>query len=435
MRHMRANKIRSLLSIAFIFIIFLLKFTSASGAPQDNPIHLMPLPMHLIQEPGRLAIDNTFTISLNGVADPRLPAAITRLISRMQQKTGIPMILPPGIKRDAQKPALEIYCSGPGEKIQSPLADESYTLEVNNQSSRLTAPSPIGILRGLETFLQLINLDDNSFFIPCIKIEDHPRFCWRGLHIDVSRHWMPPEIILRNLDAMAAMKMNVLHWHLSDDQGFRVESRAFPKLHQLGSEGNYYTQSQINEIVTYARDRGIRVIPEFDMPGHSTALLAAYPELASAPGPFSIERAWGVFEPTMDPSNKKLYSFLDSFIGEMARLFPDEYFHIGGDEVNGKQWTASSKIREFKIRYHLKDNRDLQAYFNQRLLKILTKHGGWLDGMKSFIRICRRTSLCSHGADRSRWKTSHARDSRQFFRVVIIWTTCSRLLFIMKRIP
>jgi len=227
----------------------------------------------------------------------------------------------------------------------------------------------------------LVNLDGQSFGVPSVKIEDSPRFRWRGLLIDVSRHWEPTEVIKRNLDAMAAVKMNVLHWHLSDDQGFRVESRVFPKLHQLGSEGQYYTQDQVREIVAYARDRGIRVIPEFDMPGHTTALLVAYPELASAPGPYKIERSWGVFAPCMDPTRKKTYAFLDSFIGEMAALFPDEYFHIGGDEVNGTQWNASSKIRSFKARMHLKDNRELQAYFNQRLFKILAKHGkkmiGW----------------------------------------------------------
>ena len=138
-----------------------------------------------------------------------------------------------------------------------------------------------------------------------MQIKDEPRFRWRGLLIDVSRHWEPAEIIKRNLDAMAAAKMNVLHWHLSDDQGFRVESRRFPKLHRVASEGNYYTQQEVREIIDYARDRGIRIIPEFDMPGHTTAWLAAYPELASAPGPYSIERSWGVFDPCMDPTSKK----------------------------------------------------------------------------------------------------------------------------------
>ena len=129
--------------------------------------------------------------------------------------------------------------------------------------------------------------------------------------IDCSRHWMPVEVIERNLDAMAAVKLNVLHWHLSDDQGFRVESKRFPKLQQLGSDGHFYTQDEVRHVIAYARDRGIRVVPEFDIPGHTTSWFVGYPELASAPGPYPIERKWGIFQPTMDPAREETYKFLD----------------------------------------------------------------------------------------------------------------------------
>jgi len=188
-------------------------------------------------------------------------------------------------------------------------------------------------------------------------------------------------VVKRNLDAMAAVKLNVFHWHLSDDQGFRVESRRYPKLHEMGSGGHYYTQDQIREVIAYARDRGIRVVPEFDMPGHSTSWLVGYPELASAAGPFQIERKWGVFDPCMDPGNEEVYRFLDGFIGEMAALFPDEYFHIGGDEVNGVQWKANPKIQAFMRAHSMRSERDLQAYFTRRVQEIVTRHGkkmiGW----------------------------------------------------------
>ena len=174
-----------------------------------------------------------------------------------------------------------------------------------------------------------------------MHIEDRPRFPWRGLMLDVSRHWMPVEVVERNLDAMAAVKLNVFHWHLSDDQGFRVESRRYPRLQQLGSDGHYYTQDEIRRVVAYALDRGIRVVPEFDIPGHTTSWFPGYPELAGAPGPYAIGRHFGVFDPVMDPSREETYAFLDGFLGEMAALFPDPYFHIGGDEVNGKQWSQS----------------------------------------------------------------------------------------------
>lgn len=192
---------------------------------------------------------------------------------------------------------------------------------------------------------------------------------------------MPVEVIKRNLDAMAAVKLNVLHWHLSEDQGFRVESTRFPKLHEMGSDGLFYSQDQIRDVVAYAADRGIRVIPEFDMPGHTTSWFVGHPELASTPGPYQIERHFGVFDPTMDPSKEEVYGLLDGFIGEIAPLFPDPFWHIGGDEVTGKHWKRNRRIQAFMRRTDLADNHALQAYFNRRLYDILAKHGkrmaGW----------------------------------------------------------
>jgi hexosaminidase len=190
--------------------------------------------------------------------------------------------------------------------------------------------------------------------------------------IDVSRHFIPIDVLKRNLDGMAAVKMNVLHWHLSDDQGFRVESKRFPKLHEMGSEGLYYTQDEIREFTAYARDRGIRVVPEFDIPGHSHSWFVGYPDLASGPGTYTMEGDG--LDPIMDPSRESTYKFLDKFIEEMAKLFPDPYFHIGGDEVDGKQWDANPKIQSFIHAHGMKNNQDLQAYFNQRLQKIVSKH-------------------------------------------------------------
>jgi hexosaminidase len=192
------------------------------------------------------------------------------------------------------------------------------------------------------------------------------------LLIDVGRHFIPVDVLKRNMDGMAAVKMNVLHLHLSDNEGFRVESKRFPKLHEMGSDGLYYTQEEIREFVAYGRDRGIRVVPEFDIPGHSRSWFVGYPELASSPGPYKIEPDGP--NSVMDPTQEGTYKLLDKFIGEMAQLFPDAYFHIGGDEVDGGPWDANPKIQSFIHAHGMKDNQDLQAYFNQRLLKILTKH-------------------------------------------------------------
>src|SRR5580698_3595592 len=261
---------------------------------------LMPWPAKIDVGQGSLAIGPVLRIAIRGYSEPRLESAARRLGEIVQDN-----------------PTLVIECERDGE-------EESYRLVTTSQGARLTASSPLGVLRGLETFRQLIV----SGSAPAVDIDDHPRFPWRGLHLDVSRHWMPIEVIKRNLDGMAAVKLNVFHWHLSDDQGFRVESKRFPKLQQQGSDGNFYTQDQVREVIAYARDRGIRVVPEFDMPGHATSWFVGYPALASGPGPYSIERKFGIFDPAMDPSREATYEFLDGFIGEMAGLFPDAYFHV-----------------------------------------------------------------------------------------------------------
>jgi hexosaminidase len=282
---------------------------------------------------------------------------------------------------DTSLATLLVETQGPGNAVPSVDEDESYSLEVSDRQALLRAPTVVGALRGLETFLQLLESDRTGYFIPAVSIQDKPRFRWRGLLIDVGRHYEPMEVLKRNLDAMAAVKLNVLHWHLTEDQGFRIESKKFPKLHQMGSDGLYYTQDEAREIIAYARARGIRVVPEFDIPGHATSWLVGYPELGSAPGPFTIERRAGIFEPALDPTREEVYKFLDQFLGEMAALFPDAYLHIGGDENEGKQWDRNPQIQAFMKAKGIKDNHALQTYFNQRLLEILKKHGkhmmGW----------------------------------------------------------
>lgn len=324
-----------------------------------------------------MQITQQFDISINGHSEPRLIRLRQRILARVARQTGVPVL--------GGAPALFIECAGPGADVQKLGEDESYTLTIDNRKATLRAPNPLGILRGAETFLQLIEQDESGWSVPALKVEDQPRFAWRGLHIDVSRHWQPVDVILRNLDGMAAVKLNVFHWHLSDDQGFRMESKRYPQLQQKASDGNYYTQDQVRMVIAYARDRGIRVIPEFDIPGHASAWLAAMPELGSAPGPYSIERRMGVFDPTLDPTKEAVYEMLDGFIGEMAALFPDEFFHIGGDEVTGKPWKASASIQAFMRTKGLKDQHDLQRYFNRRVQAIVAKHGKRMEGWDEIL--------------------------------------------------
>lgn len=335
-------------------------------------LNLMPVPASVQLQTGRLPITNAFSVATKGYADDRLREGIARMTRRLAGRTVI--TFPFDLAVDESKATLVIHCEGAGKAIPSLNENESYSLEITDQQARLAAPTVVGALRGLETFLQLLRGDREGFYLPGIKIQDQPRFPWRGLLIDVARHFETMEVLKRNLDAMAAVKLNVFHWHLTEDQGFRVESKKFPKLHQLGSDGNYYTQDQVREIIAYARERGIRVLPEFDIPGHSTSWLVGYPELGSAAGPYSIERRPGIFEPALDPTREEVYKFLDTFLGEMAALFPDAYLHIGGDENEGKQWDRNPRIQAYMKEKGIKDNHALQAYFNLRLLKILQKH-------------------------------------------------------------
>jgi hexosaminidase len=362
----------------FRLVLMLTLLGSAEAAPAAiSPV--MPLPVKMEGGAGRLAIDGSFTVLATSYSDVRLESAMRRLAQRVSRQTGIPML---GNKpADPSRATLRVECAGRGSDYPSLEEDESYQLDVTPDSAVVKAATTDGALHGMETFAQLISETADGFQVAAVHIEDRPRFPWRGLMLDVSRHWMPVEVVERNLDAMAAVKLNVFHWHLSDDQGLRVESRRFPRLQQYGSDGNYYTQDEIRHIVAYARDRGIRVVPEFDIPGHTTSWFPGYPELASAPGPYEIGRHFGIFDPAMDPAREETYTFLDSFIGEMAQLFPDPYFHIGGDEVNGKQWKQSSAIQAFATEHHLDGVNGLQVYFNQRILKIVEKHGktmiGW----------------------------------------------------------
>jgi len=345
---------------------------------------LMPQPSQLSTEEGRLVITQSFSTVTDHVRDARLDSAIARSLGRIKNRTGLSIAS--SLESDAAFAALVIIVDGAGEAIQSSEEDESYSLEITSSSAHLRAATVVGAMHGLATLEQLIQSDATGYFIPAVAIHDTPRFRWRGLMIDCGRHFIPVDVLKRTLDGMASVKLNVFHWHLSEDQGFRIESKAFPKLTELGSDGLFYTQEEAREIVAYARERGIRVVPEFDMPGHTSAWFVGYPDLASAPGPFHIERKFGVFDPVMDPTRESTYRFLDTFIGEMAAIFPDHFMHIGGDENNGVEWKANPRIQSFMREHNLKDTAALQNYFNQRLLKLLEKHGKHMIGWDEILK-------------------------------------------------
>ena len=361
-------------------------FAAAAGlnAGTNSPVQseLMPVPSEWHPEPGVLPISAGFAVNVTGCRDPRLASAVSRLMDRWAIRTGIGFARPSAPGAGA---ALVVECRGAGGPVPALGDDESYCLRVSPNRAVLSAATVVGALRGLETVAQLLTRDPSGFHLPACVVSDRPRFPWRGLLIDVARHWQPPEVIERTLDGMAMVKLNVLHLHLTDDQGFRIESLTHPELQAKGSDGLYFTQARMREIIAYATARGIRVVPEFDLPGHATSWAVSHPELASLPGPYSIERHWGVFNPVLDPTNEALYSLLDHFLGEMAALFPDAYVHIGGDENNGVQWNSSPRIQAFIREHGLKDNGGLHAYFNGRIAAILAKHGKRLVGWDEIL--------------------------------------------------
>jgi hexosaminidase len=368
----------------FLFLIVCATFASSS-ASDATQLNLMPMPSTSQMKAGQLAVDASFSVGISGYSDARLQRALDRFLGNLRRQTGMP---PQALKVvEATHATLVIRCEHGSKDVQELGEDESYSLEVAPTGAKLDAATPLGVMHGLETFLQLVQTTPDGFAVPAVSIQDGPRFPWRGLMIDVGRHFIPLDVLKRNLDGMAAVKLNVFHWHLSDDQGFRIESKTFPKLHEMGSDGLYYTQDEARDLVAYARERGIRVVAEFDIPGHTVAWFPGYPELASGPGPYQIERKWGIFDPAMDPTQEHTYKFLDSLIGEMTKLFPDQFFHIGGDEVNGKQWDANPGIQAFMRAHGLRNNKDIQGYFNQRVQKMVSKHGktmvGWDEIMRS----------------------------------------------------
>jgi len=347
---------------------------------QNNNLNLMPWPQEVISGISNYNIKPNFTILVNKESSKRVEIATTKFLRRLSGRTGVFIEHGFAFKNsEIENPSLEIFFDRIGKLELN--EDESYKLKVLKNKISIIATTDIGVIYALETLLQLVTNNKSIYFFPEITINDAPRFPWRGLMIDVARHYQPLDVIKRNLDAMASVKLNVFHWHLTDDQGFRVEINLRPKLHQLGSDGQYYTHTQIKEVVQYASNLGIRVVPEFDIPGHATSWLVAYPEIASKDTIYKIERYAGIFNPTLDPTNDKTYEILNDIFTEITPLFPDLYFHIGGDENEGKHWDENKNIQAFKKLHGIKDNHELQAYFNIKVQKILKNNGkimmGW----------------------------------------------------------
>jgi len=380
-------KIQSKKTMKYFFILFVSSFL-ANAQIKTDALNLMPWPQSISVTNGSFALDKNFKVNITGNPNPRIFARTSQFLRRLDGRTGL--FFDQGfVTKINEFPSaqLQINCSKAGNVGIN--QDESYQLEIQSNKIIINANSDLGAMHALETLLQLLQNNSTSYYFPTVTISDSPRFTWRGLMIDAARHFQPVDVIKRNLDAMAAMKMNVFHWHLTDDQGWRIELKNHPKLTQLASDGNYYTQEEIKNIVKYADERGIMVIPEIDVPGHGTAILTAYPEVGSKlnfdKNTYSLERNSGIFTPTLDPSNPKTYQLLSEIFDEVCPLFSGNYFHIGGDENEGKDWDSNPKIQEFKKKNNFANNHELQTYFTMQLIPMLKKHNKTLMGWEEIM--------------------------------------------------
>ena len=377
-----------------ITVLLFLVLQTINAQEVDNTLYnIMPWPKEIHSGKGEFIINKNFTVSIQGISTKRLNEASTRFLRRLSGRTGVFFEI--GFPKQNETSA-SLFIKVVRKGVVKLSEDESYSLTANSNGILLESETDIGAMRGLETLLQLATATADHFYIPIVNINDTPRFPWRGLMIDVARHYQPIHVIKRNLDAMASVKLNVFHWHLTDDQGFRIECKSHPRLHQMGSDGQYYTHQEIKDIVRYAADRGIRVIPEIDIPGHATAILTAYPELGSKDTVYQIERYAGVFDPTLDPTNEKTYAVLEDIFEEISTLFPDPYIHIGGDENEGRHWNENPKIIAFKKEHGLKSNHELQAYFNRKVQGILKKLGKKMMGWEEIMNKDLDTSSVIH---------------------------------------
>jgi len=269
------------------------------------------------------------------------------------------------------------------------LGSQGYQMEVTSTKITISANQSEGFFMGVETLRQLLPVEGKKIEVPVLTIKDIPEFKWRGILLDVSRHFFPIEVMKKYVDLMSLYKMNVLHWHLTDDQGWRIEIKKYPNLTSVGAwrteadgsrYGGFYTQDQIRDMVAYAESRGVTIVPEIEMPGHSTAALASYPELSCTGGPFKVATINGVLDDVYCPGKETTFQFVENVLSEVIDLFPSHYIHIGGDECPKTRWMKCPDCQKRIKDEGLKNEVELQSYFTHRVEKFLNSKGRSLTG-------------------------------------------------------
>lgn len=355
--------------------------------PYNQGINVIPKPLSLVQNEGSFKVTKSTKFY---ASTPEAKTIATFFASKIESSTGYDLAIS---EEEVSSNAIALLIDNSLE-----VNDEGYTLDATDKLVSIKAKTAKGLFYGMQTLMQLLPAEIESttvvngiaWTLPCVTIKDEPRFAYRGIMLDPCRHFIPVENIKKQLDVLALFKINQFHWHLTEDQGWRIEIKKYPKLTEIGSKridgegteyGGFYTQEQIKEVVAYASERFINVIPEIELPGHALAAISAYPELSCKSDSLSPRIIWGVEEDVYCAGKEETFKFLEDVISEVVTLFPGEYFHIGGDECPKVRWEKCPLCQKRMRENKLKNEHELQSYFVQRIEKVLASHGkkmiGW----------------------------------------------------------
>jgi len=407
---MKQSRMNRLIKLSMMIII-LTCLTALFFCDRRHPTYsVIPKPAFIQEKESSFEITQAFCVAIEK-SDSEVRNVGLYFTDRLNRASGLGIPVIEGSKEDISENALLLRL----EPDTEGLGKEGYELDIHPDHIVLTARSPAGLFYGIQTIFQLLPVDvysDSSasqngpWDLPCVTIRDVPRYQYRGMHLDVCRHFFPKSFIKKYIDLLALHKFNKFHWHLTEDQGWRIEIKKYPGLTEKGAyrketlvghsrskphvfdgtpHGGYYTQDDIREIVAYARDRYVTVIPEIEMPGHATAALAVYPELSCTGGPFEVATQWGVFEDVYCAGNDRVFEFLEDVLTEVIDLFPGTYVHVGGDECPKVRWEVCEKCQARIEAEGLKDEDELQSYFIRRIETFLSSRGRRLIGWDEIL--------------------------------------------------
>ena len=394
----------------FVFMTMVTMMATGSMKAQTARYDIVPLPRSIVQQhaPGFVLGEKTAIVYADG-----LEKEARFLSDYVAEMTQMKLAVRPFAKKSDARGNILLSIAVPNKKkvVVEP-NEEAYTLTVTAKGVAISGQTAAAVFRGVQTLrksLPIVKESGSQIALPAVVIQDEPRFAYRGMHLDCSRHFFPVEFVKRFIDLIALHGMNKFHWHITDDQGWRFESKKYPKLTSIGGwrsgtvvgrnsgiddgirHGGFYTQEECRDIVRYAADRHITIIPEIDMPGHMVAALAAYPEYGCTGGPYEVEHTWGVFADVLCPGKEQTFKFVEDVLSEVIDVFPSEYIHIGGDECPRDRWKTcdlcQQRIKNEGIKGEGKQTAEdhLQGYFTKRVEKFLHSKGKRLIGWDELL--------------------------------------------------